>query len=214
VGGDAAMNPLALVIDNYDSFTFNLVQHMAQMNVEIVVKRHDSLSVDDAADMRPDYIVISPGPKGPEDAGISVDLVRRLGPRIPILGVCLGHQCIARAFGAAIVKDRKIFHGKTSLVRHDGETLFRNIANPLTAARYHSLVVEQESLPACLQVSARTEDGVIMGLRHENFPVEGLQFHPESFLTPQGFSILNNFLEHHAPSRTARGDRRGERRSS
>jgi len=183
-----------LVIDNYDSFTFNLVQALGSMGAEVRVVRNDERDVDAIARLRPDRIVISPGPCAPDRAGISVEVVRRLGQRIPILGVCLGHQAIAAAYGARIGPSPVPMHGKTSAVYHDGRTIFAGVKNPLTVGRYHSLVVDPLSLPDCLEVTARTEDGVVMGVRHRLFPVEGVQFHPESILTESGDEILRNFL--------------------
>ncbi len=186
---------MILVIDNYDSFTFNLVQALGSMGAEVHVVRNDEGDVDAIQRLRPDRIVISPGPCTPDRAGISVEVVRRLGSRIPILGVCLGHQAIAAAFGARIGPSQAPMHGKTSKVYHDGRTIFAGVKCPLTVGRYHSLVVEPRSLPDCLEVSARTEDGVVMAVRHRLFPVEGVQFHPESILTESGHEILRNFLE-------------------
>jgi anthranilate synthase/aminodeoxychorismate synthase-like glutamine amidotransferase len=185
---------MILVIDNYDSFTFNLVQYLGELGQDMEVYRNDVITVEAIAARRPERIVISPGPGRPEDAGIIVDLVRRLSPAIPILGVCLGHQAIGAAFGGRVVPAPEIMHGKTSDIHHDGRTIFRNLANPFRATRYHSLVVSPEGLPGCLEVSARTPGGVIMGVRHREFPVEGVQFHPESILTDTGKDLLSNFL--------------------
>ncbi len=192
------LSPRLLVIDNYDSFTFNLVQYLGQMGVELVVVRNDAVTLAAVAELAPAAVIISPGPKRPEDAGLSVEIIRHFGARTPILGVCLGHQCIGQAYGGTIVKDRVVHHGKTSPVFHDGETVFRGLPSPLVGARYHSLAISPEDLPGCLRVSARTQDGVIMAVRHESHPVEGLQFHPESFLTPLGFEVLRNFVEHYS----------------
>lgn len=183
-----------LVIDNYDSFTFNLVQLFASLGAEVDAVRNDAIDLDAVRARRPAAVVISPGPRRPEHAGISTAIVASLGASLPILGVCLGHQSIAQAFGARIVKDRKIFHGKTSRVFHDGKTIYAGVETPFVAARYHSLVVQPSSLPSCLEVTSRTDDGVIMGLRHREWPIEGVQFHPESFMTPAGSQIARNFL--------------------
>ena len=185
---------MILLIDNYDSFTFNLAQYLGELGAPPVVKRNDEISVDDVEAMRPDRIVISPGPGRPEDAGISVETIRRLGPRIPLLGVCLGHQGIGFAFGGTISRARALMHGKVSAVHHDGRGVFKGISQPFSAGRYHSLVVA-EPVPEQLEVSARTEDGTIMGLRHRTAPIHGVQFHPESVLTNEGRRLLRNFLE-------------------
>ena len=185
---------MILLIDNYDSFTFNLAQYLGELGAPPVVKRNDEISVDEIEAMRPDRIVISPGPGRPEHAGISVETIRRLGPRIPLLGVCLGHQGIGFAFGGTIARAPELMHGKVSAVHHDGRGVFRGIAQPFTAGRYHSLVVS-EPVPEALEVTARTEDGTIMGLRHRTAPIHGVQFHPESVLTHEGRRLLRNFLE-------------------
>ena len=184
-----------LVLDNYDSFTYNLVQYLGELGTEVEVLRNDALSLEQVAEGKYDRIVISPGPGVPSRAGIAVPLVQALSGRVPILGVCLGHQAIGEAFGGRIVRASAIFHGKTSEIHHDGRSLFHNLSNPFTATRYHSLVIDPEHVPACLEVSARTEDGVIMGVRHREFQVEGVQFHPESILTREGMRLLANFLE-------------------
>jgi len=183
-----------LVIDNYDSFTFNLVQYLGELGADPVVKRNDEISLDEIAELRPDKIVISPGPCTPTDAGISVSVVRRFAGQIPILGVCLGHQSIGEAFGGKVIRAPYLMHGKTSEVHHDGKSVFAGIDQDFTATRYHSLIVERESLPAELEISAETADGLIMGLRHREYAVEGLQFHPESILTDAGKKLLANFL--------------------
>jgi anthranilate synthase/aminodeoxychorismate synthase-like glutamine amidotransferase len=184
---------MILVIDNYDSFTFNLVQYLGELGQETLVVRNDAISVSDIERMAPDRIVISPGPGRPENSGIIVAAVRALAGRIPILGVCLGHQAIGYAFGGKVVSAPSIMHGKTSDIHHDGRTIFRNLENPFRATRYHSLVVSPEDFPDCLEISARTRDGVIMGIRHREFAVEGVQFHPESILTDAGMRLLSNF---------------------
>ncbi len=185
---------MILVIDNYDSFTYNLVQYLGELGSDLRVFRNDAITVSEIERLNPDSIVISPGPGRPESAGIIVDTIRRLSGKMPILGVCLGHQAIGFAFGARVLPAPTIMHGKTSVIRHDGRTLFAGLANPFEATRYHSLVVSPEGLPGCLEVSAHTDDGVIMGLRHKTLPVEGVQFHPESILTEVGKNLLSNFL--------------------
>ncbi|MCG2795805.1 MAG: aminodeoxychorismate/anthranilate synthase component II [Actinomycetia bacterium] len=184
-----------LVVDNYDSFTYNLVQFLGTLGADLIVHRNDHLTLSDVERARPDGIVISPGPRAPADAGLSKEIILSFGPRIKTLGVCLGHQCIGEAFGGKVVRAGSVMHGKTSPVLHDGRGVFRGVDSPFEAARYHSLVVDERSLPACLEVSSRTPDGVVMGLRHTEYPVEGIQFHPESFMTGPGMDILRNFLE-------------------
>ena len=184
-----------LVIDNYDSFTYNLVQYLGELGEEPDVVRNDALTVADVARMAPPGIVISPGPCSPAQAGISTDLVRELGPEIPILGVCLGHQCIGEAYGGRVVRAPLVMHGKVSGIHHGGAGVFAGLPTPFQATRYHSLVIDPGSLPASLEVTARTADGVIMGVRHRVHPVEGVQFHPESILTESGHQLLRNFLE-------------------
>jgi anthranilate synthase/aminodeoxychorismate synthase-like glutamine amidotransferase len=186
---------MILVIDNYDSFTYNLVQYLGELGGEIVVRRNDEVTLADIEAMQPNSILISPGPGCPAEAGISLALIRHFAGRIPILGVCLGHQAIGEAFGGRVVRAGKVVHGKASEIVHDGESIFRNLDSPFSAGRYHSLIVERESLPACLEVSAQTSDGVIMGLRHRSQKIEGVQFHPESILTPEGKQLLSNFLQ-------------------
>jgi anthranilate synthase/aminodeoxychorismate synthase-like glutamine amidotransferase len=183
-----------LLLDNYDSFTYNLAQYLGELGHGPVVKRNDEISVDEIAAMSPGHIVISPGPGRPEDAGITVELIRRVGERIPILGVCLGHQAIGHAFGGEVVRAPIAMHGKVSTVHHDGRGVFAGVTQRFVAGRYHSLVVT-EPAPADLEVSARTEDGIVMGLRHRRWPLHGVQFHPESVLTGEGKKILRNFLE-------------------
>jgi anthranilate synthase/aminodeoxychorismate synthase-like glutamine amidotransferase len=190
---------MVLVIDNYDSFTYNLVQYIGELGEKVVVHRNNEISVEQVEAAGADHIVISPGPCTPNEAGISIELIRRLAGRVPLLGVCLGHQAIGAAFGGKVIRAANLMHGKTSTVEHDGKTIFRDIASPMTATRYHSLIVEEKSLPAELEISAtcRDRDGtrVIMGLRHRKLPVEGVQFHPESVLTDQGKQLVRNFLE-------------------
>jgi anthranilate synthase/aminodeoxychorismate synthase-like glutamine amidotransferase len=185
---------MILLLDNYDSFTYNLAQYLGELGCTLEVHRNDKISVEQIEKRKPERIVISPGPCTPREAGISVELIEKLAGRYPILGVCLGHQSIAAAFGAKIIRAPKLFHGKTSEIEHDGKGLFRGVPNPLTATRYHSLIVERKSLPRSLEISAETRDGVIMGLRHRKFKAEGVQFHPESVLTESGKQILKNFL--------------------
>ena len=186
---------MLLMIDNYDSFTYNLVQYLGEIGEDIVVKRNDSVTLDEIARMTPDRIVISPGPCTPAEAGISVELVKRFAGEIPIIGVCLGHQSIAAAFGAEIIRADKLMHGKTSLIHNDGKTIFKNIGDPFTATRYHSLIVKRDTLPDEFEISAWTEDGIIMGIRHKEYILEGVQFHPESILTVDGKDILRNFIK-------------------
>jgi anthranilate synthase/aminodeoxychorismate synthase-like glutamine amidotransferase len=183
-----------LVIDNYDSFTYNLVQIFGELDVDLAVKRNDEITLDAIGQMNPDRICISPGPGRPENAGISSEIVRALGPTTPILGVCLGHQCIAEVFGAKVVRAQKLMHGKTSQIRHNNRGVFENLAQPLEATRYHSLIVRRESLPDSLEITAETDDDEIMGLRHRQWPIHGVQFHPESILTSEGEKLLANFL--------------------
>jgi anthranilate synthase/aminodeoxychorismate synthase-like glutamine amidotransferase len=183
-----------LVIDNYDSFTYNLVQLFGEMDVALVVKRNDEISIDEIKKLEPDRICISPGPGRPENAGISSELIRELGPRVPILGVCLGHQCLAQVFGGEVVRAEKLMHGKTSQIHHKHRGVFKDLAEPLEATRYHSLIVRRQSLPDSLEITAETDDGDIMGLQHREFPIHGVQFHPESILTTEGHKLLANFL--------------------
>ncbi len=186
---------MILMIDNYDSFTFNLVQYLWEMDLEVRVFRNDEISVSRALALGPCGIVISPGPCRPEDAGISIEVIRAASGRIPLLGVCLGHQAIGAAFGGCVVKARSIMHGKVSAVTHDGRGVFAGIRSPMKATRYHSLAIERESLPACLEVTAEAPDGEIMGIRHREHPTEGIQFHPESVLTAAGKRLLGNFAK-------------------
>jgi anthranilate synthase/aminodeoxychorismate synthase-like glutamine amidotransferase len=183
-----------LLLDNYDSFTYNLAQYLGELGCTLEVHRNDKISVEQIARKKPERIVISPGPCTPQEAGISVELIQKLAEEYPILGVCLGHQAIGAAFGGKIIRAPKLFHGKTSEIEHDGKGIFRSLPNPLIATRYHSLMVERKSLPRELEVTAETHDGVIMGLRHRKYQVEGVQFHPESVLTDSGMQLLKNFL--------------------
>lgn len=186
---------MILVIDNYDSFTYNLVQYLGELGAELVVFRNDKISVNEIEKLSPEGIIISPGPGTPDDAGISLELISRLGALIPVLGVCLGHQCIGQVYGGKIVGAPTLMHGKTSMIEHDSSSLYKGVPNPFEATRYHSLVVEESSMPECLVITSRSADGVIMGLRHVEHPVEGVQFHPESILTFEGKKILGNFLD-------------------
>jgi len=190
---------MLLMIDNYDSFTYNVVQYLAELGADVVVHRNDEITLAEIERLAPEFIVISPGPCTPNEAGISMDVIRTFGPHIPLLGICLGHQSIGAVFGARVVRARQVMHGKTSMIHHDGRGVFEGLANPLEATRYHSLIVERASLPDCLEISAWTAlaDGgfdEIMGLRHRDYPIEGVQFHPESILTQAGHDLLRNFL--------------------
>jgi anthranilate synthase/aminodeoxychorismate synthase-like glutamine amidotransferase len=186
---------MVFVLDNYDSFTYNLVQYMGELGAEMTVRRNDELTPKEVESFHPDRILLSPGPCTPQEAGISISLIQHFAGKVPILGVCLGHQAIGAAFGGKVVRAPKLMHGKTSEVIHDGRTLFTGIASPMTCTRYHSLIVAEDGLPRELEVTARTEDGIIMGLRHRKYPVEGVQFHPESVLTHDGKQLIKNFLE-------------------
>lgn len=185
---------MLLVIDNYDSFTYNLVQYFGELGAEILVKRNDEISLAEIESMKPERILISPGPCSPTEAGISNSVIRTFGARLPLLGVCLGHQCIGEVFGGEVVRAGRLMHGKTSPIRHHSTGVFAGLPNPFTATRYHSLLVRRESLPECLEVSADTAEGEIMGLRHKEHPIHGVQFHPESILTVEGKHLLENFL--------------------
>ena len=184
-----------LMIDNYDSFTFNLVQFLGILGKNIKVRRNDKIDLEEIEAMAPSKIVISPGPGRPDDAGISKDLIKRFYKEIPILGVCLGHQAIGEAFGAEVINSGTVVHGKTSEVHHDGETIYKGVENPFTAARYHSLILKKDTIPSFLKVTAHTADNIVMGVRHIDYPLEGIQFHPESFLTDSGMRILENFID-------------------
>jgi len=199
---------VVFVLDNYDSFTYNLVQYLGELGAQVEVRRNDEVTVSEIEAMHPERIVVSPGPCTPQEAGISIELIRHFAGKVPLLGVCLGHQAIGAAFGGQVVRAKNLMHGKTSQVEHDGKTIFRGLPSPMTATRYHSLIVAENGLPSDLEVSAwtRDQDGtrVIMGLRHRRFPVEGVQFHPESVLTPDGPAMMRNFL------RFTGGERRGD----
>ena len=186
---------MLLVIDNYDSFTYNLVQYFGELGEEVQVYRNDTITPDGIEALRPDRIVISPGPCTPNEAGVSVETIRRFGGRVPILGVCLGHQSLAVAYGGEVVRAPRLMHGKTSQIKHDGRTIFRSLPNPFEATRYHSLIVNRTNLPDCFEISAETAEGEIMGLRHKTLGAEGVQFHPESILTAAGKDLLRNFLK-------------------
>jgi anthranilate synthase/aminodeoxychorismate synthase-like glutamine amidotransferase len=184
-----------LVIDNYDSFTYNLVQYFGELGADPQVKRNDAITPDEVEKMKPQKIVISPGPGRPQEAGISMELIRKFGVKIPILGVCLGHQCMGEVYGGKVVRAGRLMHGKTSPIQHDGKGVFQGLPNPFDATRYHSLIVEKNSVPSCLEVCAETAEGEIMGLRHREYPVHGVQFHPESILSKEGKDLLANFLK-------------------
>jgi len=188
------VNARVLVVDNYDSFVYNLVQYLGELGADPIVRRHDAVSLDEAAELAPDAVLVSPGPGRPEEAGVSVEMIRWAAGRIPVLGVCLGHQCIGAAWGARVERAPQVMHGKTSQIHHDGTGLFSGLSSPLEATRYHSLIVEESSLPDELEVVATSDDGLVMGLRHRDLDVEGVQFHPESILTEDGHGLLSNFL--------------------
>lgn len=185
---------MILMIDNYDSFTYNLVQYLRELGAEVVVRRNDRVGLEEIRALRPERIVLSPGPCTPAEAGICCEAIRAFGAHLPVLGVCLGHQCIGAAYGGRIVRAARLMHGKTSLMHHDGRGVFRGVPNPFEATRYHSLLIERETVPSCLEISAQTVEGEIMGVRHRSHPVEGVQFHPESILTQSGKALLANFL--------------------
>ena len=185
---------MILIVDNYDSFTYNLAQYFGELGCALMVKRNDAISLDEISSLRPTHVCISPGPGRPAQAGLSNDIVREFSARVPLLGVCLGHQCIGEVFGGKIVAAPRLLHGKTSQIQHNGSGVFANLPNPFTATRYHSLIVSPDSVPDCLEVTAQTSEGEIMGLRHRDFPVHGVQFHPESILTAEGKKLLANFV--------------------
>jgi anthranilate synthase/aminodeoxychorismate synthase-like glutamine amidotransferase len=188
------MSSRVLVVDNYDSFVYNLVQYLGELGAVPMVYRHDALSLAEVRELAPDAVLVSPGPGRPEDAGVSNELIRELGAELPVLGVCLGHQCIGQVFGGRVVRAPQVMHGKTSWISHDGQGVFAGLPEPFEATRYHSLVVDRDGLPDVLQITAEAEDGTIMGLRHRELPIEGVQFHPESILTVGGHQLLRNFL--------------------
>ncbi|MFC7787276.1 MULTISPECIES: aminodeoxychorismate/anthranilate synthase component II [unclassified Rossellomorea] len=185
---------MILMVDNYDSFTYNLVQFLGELGEELVVKRNDEITLDEIEALSPDYLMISPGPCSPNEAGVSLEAIRAFAGKIPIFGVCLGHQSIAQVFGGDVVRAERLMHGKVSPMIHDGKTIFKDMPNPFKATRYHSLIVKRETLPECFDISAETEEGEIMGIRHKQLPIEGVQFHPESIMTEQGKQLLLNFL--------------------
>ncbi|RKD84139.1 MULTISPECIES: aminodeoxychorismate/anthranilate synthase component II [Sinobaca] len=188
---------MILMIDNYDSFTYNLVQYLGEMGEDLVVRRNDQITIEEIEALAPDFLMISPGPCSPDEAGISMQAVEHFAGTIPIFGVCLGHQSIAQVFGGDVVRAERLMHGKTSAMHHNGETIYKGLSNPFTATRYHSLIVKKETLPDCLEVTSWTEEGEIMGLRHKELAVEGVQFHPESIMTDVGKTILKNFISTH-----------------
>lgn len=186
---------MILVIDNYDSFTYNLVQYLGEMGADLKVARNDKISLEEINEMFPEKIVISPGPGVPQEAGLTMDIIRAFARDIPILGVCLGHQAIGAVFGGKVVRAKVLMHGKTSMIYHGEETIYRGVSNPFEATRYHSLLIEEKSLPSCLKITSKAKDGTIMGIRHKEYPLEGIQFHPESVLTEAGKKVLSNFLK-------------------
>ncbi|MFD0824210.1 aminodeoxychorismate/anthranilate synthase component II [Neobacillus sp. M.A.Huq-85] len=197
---------MIFMIDNYDSFTFNLVQYLGELGEDLVVKRNDETTIEEISKMRPKFLMVSPGPCSPNEAGISLEAIQAFAGEIPIFGVCLGQQSIAQAFGGEVVQAERLMHGKTSEIFHDGKTIFENLANPFPATRYHSLIVRKESLPKCLEVSAWTAEGEIMAIRHKELPIEGVQFHPESIMTTAGKDLLRNFVRHYGRvTETVRG---------
>jgi len=189
------LSPMILVIDNYDSFTYNLVQYLGELKVEMQVHRNDQISIDQIRALNPERILVSPGPCSPRESGLSNEIIREFGPKIPLFGVCLGHQCIGHSFGGNVIVNYRMMHGKTSPIKHNGKDLFEGMPNPFAATRYHSLVIERNSIPDCLEITAETEEGEIMGVKHKEFPIWGVQFHPESILTENGRQILKNFLK-------------------
>jgi anthranilate synthase/aminodeoxychorismate synthase-like glutamine amidotransferase len=185
---------MILVIDNYDSFTYNLVQYLGEMEARMEIRRNDQVTIDQIRELNPERILISPGPCSPRESGLSNDIIRTFGPRVPLFGVCLGHQCIGHTFGGEVVVNYRMMHGKTSPIQHNGRDLFRGMPDPFSATRYHSLVIKRDTIPDCLEITAETAEGEIMGVRHKSFPIWGVQFHPESILTENGRQILKNFL--------------------
>ncbi|MCY8911068.1 aminodeoxychorismate/anthranilate synthase component II [Bacillus atrophaeus] len=194
---------MILMIDNYDSFTYNLVQYLGELGEELIVKRNDEITIEQIEELSPDFLMISPGPCSPDEAGISLEAIKHFADKVPIFGVCLGHQSIAQVFGGDVVRAERLMHGKTSEIEHDGLTVFEGLQNPLVATRYHSLIVKAETLPDCFTVSARTKEGEIMAIRHNALPIEGVQFHPESIMTSFGKDMLRNFIETHRKEVTA-----------
>jgi len=186
---------MILVLDNYDSFTYNLVQYLGELNVDLQVHRNDQITLEQARALNPERILVSPGPCSPKESGLSNEVIREFGKKIPVFGVCLGHQCIGHTFGANVVVNYRMMHGKTSMIRHNGKDLFAGMPNPFAATRYHSLVIQRESMPDCLEITAETDEGEIMGVRHKELPIHGVQFHPESILTESGRQIMKNFLK-------------------
>lgn len=187
---------MVLVIDNYDSFTYNLVQYLGEIGEQVEVFRNDKITLEQIRQLQPDHILISPGPCTPNEAGVSLELIEAFKGQFPIFGVCLGHQAIGQAFGGDVVRAERLMHGKTSLIEHDGKSVFQGLPNPFTATRYHSLIVKRETLPDCLEISAQTKEGEIMGIRHKQYAIEGVQFHPESIITDHGHQLLRNFIQH------------------
>jgi anthranilate synthase/aminodeoxychorismate synthase-like glutamine amidotransferase len=185
---------MILVIDNYDSFTYNLVQYLGEMEARMEIRRNDQVTIEQIRELNPERILISPGPCSPRESGLSNDIIRTFGPRVPLFGVCLGHQCIGHTFGGEVVVNYRMMHGKTSAIQHNGRDLFRGMPNPFSATRYHSLIIKRDTIPDCLEITAETAEGEIMGVRHKSFPIWGVQFHPESILTENGRQILKNFL--------------------
>ncbi len=193
--GEVACPPMVLVIDNYDSFTYNLVQYLGELNVALQVWRNDDITLDQIRELKPERILVSPGPCSPRESGLSNEVIRTFGREMPVFGVCLGHQCIGHVFGAEVVVNYRMMHGKTSPIKHNGKDLFVGMANPFVATRYHSLVIKRDTLPACLEITAESDEGEIMGVRHKQLPIWGVQFHPESILTENGRQIIKNFLK-------------------
>ncbi|MBP2242608.1 para-aminobenzoate synthetase component 2 [Cytobacillus eiseniae] len=196
---------MIFMIDNYDSFTYNLVQYLGELGEELIVKRNDEISIQEIREVNPRFLMVSPGPCSPNEAGISLEAIRSFAGETPIFGVCLGHQSIAQVFGGEVVQAERLMHGKTSRIFHDGKSIFQGLSNPFPATRYHSLIVKKETLPSCLEVSAWTEEGEIMAIRHKELPIEGVQFHPESIMTIGGKELLRNFLNYYVNKEVARG---------
>ncbi|SDI95579.1 aminodeoxychorismate/anthranilate synthase component II [Alteribacillus bidgolensis] len=188
---------MILMIDNYDSFTYNLVQYLGEMGEELVVRRNDKITIEEIEELSPDFLMVSPGPCSPDEAGISMEAIKYFAGKIPVFGVCLGHQSIAQVFGGKVIRSDRLMHGKTSEVRHNEQSVYKGLPNPFTATRYHSLIVEKQSLPECFEITSWTDEGEIMGIRHRSLPVEGVQFHPESIMTGEGKKLLRNFVEAH-----------------